>query len=132
MSSLAIHLSIVRNYVAITYRLYFLSYIFKKSYRAFVRCFYYEVRPIFLVVIWCGMCKFVWPYGISVFFFYTFFSKLICFYIALNVSMYSYFIYNCKFLFLLLLLLLLLFFVIMHLFFRIWFCLCSYYEVWSV
>ena len=92
ISSLAIHLSILGNFVVITSKLYFFimfnDMFFKESNWTFVGCFIHRVLPIFLVIIWCKVCKFVWIYGIDVFFF----GKFVCCFIAFNVSVCSYFI----------------------------------------
>ena len=89
MSLLAIHLSILRNNIAIISRLFlksnFMTCFFKKSYETFVGSFYHEMPPILMIVIWCGMCKFMWSYGIIVFFLSAFFGKSVYFFIAFDV-----------------------------------------------
>ena len=65
---------------------------FKKSYRAFVKSFGHRMPPIFLVVVWCGVSKFVWSYCIDMFFTSTFFGKLVCFFISFDISICLYFI----------------------------------------
>ena len=42
----------------------------KKSDRTFVRCFCHKVPLVFLVIIWRGVCIFVWAYNMSMFFFF--------------------------------------------------------------
>ena len=78
MSPLVIHLSMLGKSVAIISKLYFFvmfdDMFFKESDWAFVWCFIHGMPPIFLVVIWGGVCKFVWIHGICVSFFYPFFS----------------------------------------------------------
>ena len=91
MSSLATHLSILGKIVA-TISIMFNDVFLKKSNWAFVRCFCLGLPPIFLVIIWCGMYKFVWAYGIDMLLFSSFFSKFVCFFIAFNISVCLYFI----------------------------------------
>ena len=58
------------NYFYIIFSTIFNDVFFKKSYKTFVRSFGHEMPPIFLVVIWCKMCKFVRSNVINMHFFY--------------------------------------------------------------
>ena len=64
----------------------------KNSYRAFLKSVVYRVLPIFLVIVWYTVCKFMCYYDIMVFFSSTFFSQLVYFFIAYNISMCKYFV----------------------------------------
>ena len=83
--SLAIHLSILVKSCCKSFKI-ILSVMFdnvlvEKSNWSFVKCFIHGMPPILLVVVWCGVYKFVWIYGICMFFVSAFFSKFVCFFI---------------------------------------------------